>query len=144
MIDLNKFLLVGRLTRDAEVKDRNGTTIAQLRVAWSRKFGDKERKLFIDVVAFGKTAEWVAKWCSAKGAAIYVEGSLETQEWTNEAGDKRSAIKMIADRAGFAESKREGDGRGDDRPRDDEPPPPRESREKTAPPDDRTRDDLPF
>lgn len=148
MIDLNKVLLVGRLTRDAELKFSNsGTAVATLRVAWSRKYGDKDRKLFLDAVAFGKTAEWIEKWAGAKGAAIFLEGSLETQEWTTDSGDKRSAIKMIVDRAGFAESKRDaGDGR-DERPREDDPPPARqERRERSAPPpaNDRARDDLPF
>lgn len=147
MLDLNKTMLVGRLTRDAEIKyAQSGAAVAQLRVAWSRKYGDKERKLFMDAVAFGKNAEWVEKWCGAKGNAIYLEGSLETQEWTNDAGEKRSAIKLVVDRASFAESKKEaesgGNGGGNHRPQDDEPPARREAAPASRGTD--TRDDLPF
>lgn len=110
MIELNKILLSGRLTRDPELKFiPSGTAVCEMRVAAGRSFYDKnagekrEETLFINVTAWGKTAEFCDKYFQ-KGKGIFVEGRLKQDQWERD-GQKHERISVVADRVQFAESK---------------------------------------
>jgi single-strand DNA-binding protein len=110
MIELNKVLLTGRLTRDPELKYLpSGTAVCELRVASGRTWYDKtagERKeetLFINVTAWGKSAEFCNQYFT-KGKAIFIEGRLKRDEWERD-GQKHERISVVAERVQFAEPK---------------------------------------
>ena len=117
MIELNKVLITGRLTRDPELKYiPSGTAVCDIRLASSRRFmgkdsGErKEETLFINVTAWGKTAEFCNEYLH-KGTAILVEGRLKLETWQDKDGNNRDRISITADRIQFAESKAESDAR---------------------------------
>ena len=107
---LNKIILMGRLTRDPELRRTgNGTAVTSFTIAVDRDFksqnGDKETD-FIDVVAWRATAEFVSKHF-AKGRMAAVEGKLQIRDWTDKDGTKRRTAEVIADNVYFADSKRD-------------------------------------
>ena len=80
-MNYNKVLIGGRLVRDPEARFTvNGNSLCECRVASSRKYKEKEEKVFVDVTFWGKTAETVAKYFK-KGDPIFVEGRLKLDEW---------------------------------------------------------------
>lgn len=93
MSDLNKTILIGRLTRDAEFKTVGETDIASISIAYSTGYGDKKKSNYIDCVAFGKTAE-VVKNYTKKGSQIAIEGSLEQDSWDGQDGKKNYKTKI--------------------------------------------------
>jgi len=103
MIDLNRVLLAGRLTRDPELRyTSSGTAVATLPLAVSRKYTSKEgekkeQTCFINVVVWQKQAEFCAEYLS-KGRPVFVEGRLQTRSWETETGQKRSMIEVVAQR----------------------------------------------
>ena len=103
----NRAILVGRLTADPELKTtQSGISVCSFRIACDRRFSkDGERKAdFIGIVAWRQAAEFVAKFFE-KGKAIGVEGEIQTREYTDKEGNKRSAFEVVADRCFFVESK---------------------------------------
>ena len=106
---LNKIILMGRLTRDPELRQtQSGTKVASFSLAVDRDFksqnGEKETD-FIDVVAWRSTAEFVSKYFT-KGRMAVVEGRLQIRDWTDKAGNKRTTAEVVADNVYFADSKR--------------------------------------
>ena len=105
----NKTILIGRLTRDPEMKyATSGTGIASFSMAVDRRYQpDKENKLtdFFDIFCFGKLAETVAEYLT-KGKLILVEGELQQQRWETAEGEKRSKIKVQMNNFTFLESKK--------------------------------------
>ena len=106
---LNKIIIMGRLTRDPELRRTgSGTAVTSFSLACDRDFksqsGEKETD-FIDVVAWKNTAEFVSKYFS-KGRMAVVEGRLQTRDWTDREGGKRVATEIVADNVYFADSKR--------------------------------------
>ena len=106
---LNKIIIMGRLTRDPELRrTESGTAVTSFSLACDRDFksrsGDKETD-FIEVVAWKNTAEFVSKYFS-KGRMAVVEGRLQTRDWTDREGGKRVATEIVADNVYFADSKR--------------------------------------
>lgn len=104
MPDLNKVFLAGRLTRDPELRYiPSGTAVCELGLAVSRKYRTKEGEqredtLFINVTTWGKTAEYCGENLK-KGRPIIVEGKLKSDEWEDKnSGQKRTSIKVTADR----------------------------------------------
>lgn len=93
MSDLNKTILIGRLTRDAEFKTIGETNIASFSIAYSTGYGDKKKSNYIDCVAFGKTAE-VVKNYTKKGSQIGIEGSIEQESWDGQDGKKNYKTKI--------------------------------------------------
>ena len=93
MSDLNKTILIGRLTRDAKFKTVGETNIASISIAYSTGYGDKKKSNYIDCVAFGKTAE-VVKNYTKKGSQIAIEGSLEQDSWDGQDGKKNYKTKI--------------------------------------------------
>ena len=110
---LNKIVIMGRLTRDPELRrTQSGTAVTSFSIACDRDFksqsGEKETD-FIDVVAWRGTAEFVSKYF-AKGRMAVVEGRLQIRDWTDREGGKRRSAEVIADNVYFGDSKRDGGG----------------------------------
>ena len=113
---LNKIILMGRLTRDPELRrTQTGTPVASFSLAVDRDFKDKstgERSTdFIDVVAWRQTGEFVSRYFT-KGRMAVVEGRLQIRDWTDKDGNKRRAAEVVADNVYFGDSRREGEGGG--------------------------------
>ena len=112
---MNSVCLVGRLTRDPEVRYGSQTqmAIARFSIAVDRPFADRngERQTdFIRIVCFGKSAEFVEKYFR-KGMRVGVTGSLRTDSYTNKDGVNVSTVEVAADRVEFMESRAEREGR---------------------------------
>ena len=106
---LNKIIIMGRLTRDPELRRTgSGTAVTSFSLACDRDFksrsGDKETD-FIEVVAWKNTAEFASKYFS-KGRMAVVEGRLQVRDWTDKAGNKRTTAEVVAENVYFADSKR--------------------------------------
>jgi len=92
---LAKIQGVFRLTRDAELKySQNNAAILNLGLACSEKYKDNEKQLFLDATAFGKAGELINQYAGRKGTQISLAGKLETQQWVDQSGNKRSKIAM--------------------------------------------------
>ena len=118
---LNRIVLMGRLTRDPELRrTQSGTAVTSFSIACDRDFksqgGEKETD-FIDIVAWRGTAEFVSKYFT-KGRMAIVEGRLQIRDWTDNNGSKRRSAEVIADNIYFGDSKR------DSAPSDYDAPPP--------------------
>lgn len=108
---LNKVFIMGRLTRDPELRrTQSGTAVASFTLACDRDFKDKdtgERKTdFIDVVAWRQTGEFVSRYFT-KGRMAVVEGRLQIRDYTDKDGNKRKATEIVADNVYFADSKKD-------------------------------------
>ena len=108
---LNRIIVMGRITRDPELRRTNsGTAVASFTAAVDRDFksqsGEKETD-FIDVVVWRNTAEFVSKYFS-KGRMAVVEGRLQLRDWTDKDGNKRRTAEIVADSVYFGDSKRDG------------------------------------
>ena len=107
---LNKIFIMGRLTRDPELRrTQGGTAVTSFTLAVDRDFkgqnGEKETD-FIEVVAWRNTAEFVAKYFG-KGRAAVVEGRLQIRDWKDKDGSNRRSAEVVADNVYFADSKRD-------------------------------------
>lgn len=101
---LNKAILMGRLVADPELrKTPNGVSVTSFRIAVNRTY-DREQTDWIDIVAWRQTADFVCKYFQ-KGSAIIVEGSIQTRNYEDKNGNKRTAVEVLADQVHFAESK---------------------------------------
>lgn len=112
---LNKIFIMGRLTRDPELRrTQNGTAVAGFALAVDRDYknadGTKETD-FIEVVAWRSSAEFVSKYFT-KGRMAIVEGRLQIRDWTDKDGNKRRNAEVVADNVYFGDSKKEGDSSG--------------------------------
>ena len=111
---LNHIVIMGRLTRDPELR-RTGTgiAVASFSVAVDRDFGKNENGEketdFIDCVAWRQTGEFVSKYFT-KGSMIVVSGRLQIRGWTDKDGNKRRTAEVVADNVYFGESKRSAEG----------------------------------
>ena len=107
---MNKVQLVGRLTRDPEIRysqGENATATARFSVAVNRRFKNSEGNYdadFINCVAFGKSAEFVEKYFK-KGMAIGLTGRIQTGSYTNKDGQKVYTTDVIVEETEFVESK---------------------------------------
>lgn len=107
---MNKCTLVGRLTKDPEIRysqGENATATARFSVAVSRRFKNAEGNYdadFINCVAFGKTAEFLEKYFK-KGMAIGLTGHIQTGSYTNKDGQKVYTTDVIVEETEFVESK---------------------------------------
>lgn len=104
---MNKVILLGRLTRDPEMRQAGETTVTRFSLAVDRRFkkeGGQEAD-FPSCVAFGKTAEFIEKYFF-KGMKIALEGRLQTGSYTNKEGKKVYTTDVVVEAVEFAESKR--------------------------------------
>ena len=109
---LNRIVLMGRLTRDPELRRTgSGTAVSSFSIAVDRDFkgqgGEKETD-FIDIVAWRNTAEFVSKYFT-KGRMAVVEGRLQIRDWKDREGNNRRSAEVVADNVYFGDSKRDGD-----------------------------------
>ena len=111
---LNHIVLMGRLTRDPELRRTgSGTAVASFTIAVDRDFsgkdsGEKETD-FINIVAWRQTGEFVSKYFT-KGRMIVVSGRLQVRKWQNENGENRYSTEVVADSCYFGDSKKESSG----------------------------------
>ena len=113
---LNKIILMGRLTRDPELRHtQTGTAVASFSLAVDRDFKDKatgDRTTdFIDVVAWRQTGEFVSRYFT-KGRMAVVEGRLQIRDWTDKDGNKRRSAEVVADNVYFGDSERDAESAG--------------------------------
>lgn len=112
---LNVVALQGRMTRDPELRHTQaGKAVTSFSLAVERDFksnGEKETD-FIDVVAWGQTAEFVCSYLG-KGRMIGVTGRLQVREWQDRDGNRRRSAEVQADRVYFLDSKRDNDAPSD-------------------------------
>ena len=111
MADLNRVILAGRLTRDPEVRyTPSGTAVAELGFAVSDSYKNKQGELveqscFLEIVVWGRQAETCGEYLR-KGSPALVEGRLQFDQWENQDGEKRSKLRVRADRVQFLGSPR--------------------------------------
>ena len=114
---MNKVILMGRLTRDAEVRYSQGdssTAVARFSLAVDRRFkrdGDDQTADFINCVAFGRTGEFMERF-GRKGTKFLVEGRIQTGSYTNKDGQRVYTTDVVVEQVEFAESKASGDNSG--------------------------------
>jgi single-strand DNA-binding protein len=107
---MNKVVLVGRLTKDPELRTTNsGLSVSSFTLAVNRNFKNKEGNIeadFINISIFGKQADNVHKYCF-KGSQIGVEGRIQTRSYNAEDGSKRYVTDVVADNVEFLGSKKD-------------------------------------
>ena len=101
-MDLNKVMLIGRLTKNPEVRSTpTGQSVTSFSVATNRSYKDasgqrQDKAEFHNIVAWGKLAEICGQYLT-KGRRAYIEGRLQTRDWTGQDGVKRYSTEVIAD-----------------------------------------------
>lgn len=143
MANVNKVVLIGRLTRDPEIKDlQSGSTVCQFSLAVNGRKKDRDGQYvddpcFLDCEAWNgqsnKLADNIDKYCK-KGSQVYVEGSLKLDQWEDKDGGKRQKLKVVVRECQFLDAKkddRDDRGRDDDRGRRRQEPEPRGRRQET-------------
>ena len=111
---MNKVILMGRLTRDPEVRytQTNNPLVASFSLAVNRRFtrqGEERQADFFNVVAWSKTGEFCSKYFK-KGQQVGVIGRLQTRTWDDQNGTKHYITEVVAEEVYFADSRRDGDG----------------------------------
>jgi len=113
MASYNRVLLIGNLTRNPEIRyTPSGTAVADLGLAVNESFKNKagetvERTCFVDVVVWSRQAETAAEYLH-KGSPVFVEGRLQLDQWESQEGEKRSKLRVRADRIQFLGSPGKG------------------------------------
>ena len=107
--NINRVLLAGNLTRDPQVRFfANERAVANFGIAINNRYKtadgqQKEETTFVDVEAWGRTAELVGQYLT-KGRACFIEGRLKLDNWEDKDGQKRSKLKVVADNVQFLDS----------------------------------------
>lgn len=121
---MNKVILMGRLTREPEVRYSQGEqpkAVARFNLAVDRRFkreGDEQNADFISCVTFGKTAEFIEKYCH-QGTKLVLEGRIQTGSYTNRDGMRIYTTDVVVESCEFAESKKNAEQAGQPEPSDD-------------------------
>ncbi|WP_283673920.1 single-stranded DNA-binding protein [Butyricicoccus sp. Marseille-Q5471] len=112
---LNKAILMGRLTRDPELRHTQSNMAVcsfSLAIDRDRKGPNGERQTdFIDCVAWGRQAEFVAQWFT-KGVMAIVVGRIQSRRWQDQNGNNRTAIEINCDEVSFGETKKSRENGG--------------------------------
>lgn len=107
---LNVVAIMGRLVADPELRTTmQGNSVCSFRIACDRSYvqqGQERQADFIDIVAWRQQAEFVSKYFQ-KGSMIAVEGSLQTRQYQDKQGSKRTAVEVVANNISFAGAKRQ-------------------------------------
>lgn len=112
-MDLNKVMIIGRLTRDPELKNTpTGKAVATLSLAtnriWVDAKGQKQKQVeYHNIVLWSKLAE-IANQYLRKGGKVYMEGRLQTREWTGQDGVKRYRTEVVGDNMIMLDSRSAG------------------------------------
>ena len=108
---MNKVILVGRLTKDPELRaTTSGIPVCSFTVACDRRFvkqGEERKADFINCIVWQKSAESIAQYFK-KGHRIALEGSIQTRSWTDNEGKNRYSTEVVVEQWEFAQSKSEG------------------------------------
>lgn len=111
---INSIVIMGRLTYEPELRATpSGVSVVRFQVAVDRSYqkaGEERKTDFIDCTAWRQTAEFVCKYFH-KGSMIAVEGSLQTDNYTDKNGEKRKSVQLVASQASFCGSKAESGAR---------------------------------
>lgn len=110
---MNKVILMGRLTKDPEVRytQTNNTLVASFSLAVNRRFvrqGEERQADFINIVAWSKTGEFCSKYFK-KGQQVGIIGRIQTRNWDDDQGQKHYVTEVVAEEAYFADSRRDGE-----------------------------------
>lgn len=150
MLNLNRAMILGNATRDAELRSTpNGRSVAGFAVATNRRWTDtdgerKEEVQYHEIVAWGKLAE-IAGQIIKKGTKVYVEGRLQTRSWEGQDGAKREKTEIVAENiialSGRSEmsASYQGEEKVETAPKDEA-----KTKEKTEKEDEINLDDIPF
>ena len=112
-MSFNKAIIIGRTTKEIEARTTDsGASVASFTVAVVRGYGDNKKTDFINCVAWRNTAEFVSKWFP-KGSQIGVEGSIQTRNYTDKDGNKRTAVEVVASNAFFVGGKETNGANGE-------------------------------
>jgi single-strand DNA-binding protein len=108
---MNKVILMGRLTRDPEVRytQTNNTLVSSFSLAVNRRFarqGEERQADFINIVAWSKLGEFCSKYFK-KGQQVGVIGRLQVRNWEDEQGQRHYVTEVVAEEAYFADSRRD-------------------------------------
>ncbi len=105
---LNVVAIMGRLVADPELRTtQQGTNVCAFRIACERSYtpkGQQRQADFVDIVAWGKTAEFICKFFQ-KGSMIAIDGSIQTRQYQDKQGNKRTAVEVLANNISFAGAK---------------------------------------
>jgi single-strand DNA-binding protein len=112
--DLNKAIIIGRLTKDPELRyTQGGTSVCSFSIANNRTYvsaGEKKEQVsFFNCVAWAKTGEVIAEYCK-KGQRIGIEGRLQQRSWDDQEGKKRQTVEIVVDNFQFLSPPRESGG----------------------------------
>jgi single-strand DNA-binding protein len=118
--DFNKVILLGRLTRDPELRyTPNGVAVTDLGLAVNRSWGSgadqKKETLFVDITVWQRAAENCAEYLK-KGSEVLIEGRLVLESWQGNDGQKRNKLKVVANTVQFLRRAGDGSGGGDGAP----------------------------
>ncbi len=112
-VAINRVLIGGHLTRDPEVRFLNAGTdrsnaVANFAIAINRRFKGndgqmKDEVAFVDIEAWGRTAELVGQYLT-KGRAVFIEGHLKLDQWQDKEGKNRQRLKVVAESVQFLDS----------------------------------------
>ncbi len=111
--DFNRVILIGRLTRDVDLRQiQSGTSIASFSIANNRSYvtgsGEKREEVsFFNCILWGKQGEAFAKYVK-KGHRVAVEGRLQQRSWQDKDGNNRSTVEIVADSFQFLETRQDG------------------------------------
>ncbi len=102
---INNAIIMGRLTANPELRTTNtGKSVTSFTVAVDRNY-DREQTDFINIVAWNKTAEFIERYFR-KGSMIAIQGSIQTRNYEDKNGNKRTAVEVVADNVSFCGDKK--------------------------------------
>lgn len=107
MSSFNKVILIGNMVEKAEIKQTpSGVSVCNFRLAVSRRFAKEGQQDvdFVTIVCWRQAAEYVSRY-GEKGRSILVCGQLQQRQWTDNDGNKRSVIEVVADEVSFTDRK---------------------------------------
>ena len=104
---INKVILMGRLTRDPELRHTGkGTPVTTFSIAIDNGYGDNKRTDFVNCLAWNKTAEFVTKYFTKGKMIVIADGRISTRSWETQDGKRAYATEVVAKEVSFGETKR--------------------------------------
>ena len=107
-MNYNKVVIMGRLSQDIEVKQVGSTNKASTSVAVNHGYKDKRESYFFSVEAWGNTSDRLTQFWK-KGMPILIEGRLKQESWSDQSGQKKSRILIVAESVHFVSAKEDGE-----------------------------------
>ncbi len=103
---INKVILMGRLTRDPEMRHTNsGTPVTTFSIAINSGYGENQRTDFVNCLAWNKTAEFVTKHFTKGKMIVIADGRISTRSWETQDGKRAYATEVVAKEVSFGETK---------------------------------------